>query len=180
MEHQVKTQNLKKYNAAYNFLMNNNISTVQQLEERVSALSSQANELITRINANTARAKQLQEMININENAKRLQPLIDKMNTIHWKGTRDKFQASHRTDIDLYYTSKRILKDVHHVSKVDISKWEEEQEALYQQEEKLSAEYRPLREMLNQLLNVQHCIGVARSDDRKKNQEKKKDQPRLG
>jgi hypothetical protein len=83
----------------------------------------------------------------------------------------------HQTDIDLYYTSKRILKDVHHVSKVDISKWEEEQEALYQQEEKLSAEYRPLREMLNQLLNVQHCIEAARSDDRKKNQEKKKDQP---
>lgn len=93
--------------------------------------------------------------------------------------TRDKFRASHQADIDLYCTSKCILKDVHRVSKVDISKWEEEQEALYQQEEKLSAEHRLLREMLNQLLNVQHCVEAGQSEERRKYQDKKREQPIL-
>ncbi|MBR5110092.1 MAG: MobA/MobL family protein [Clostridia bacterium] len=163
-----KTQNLKKYATAYNFLVNNNISTVAELEEQAKTLSSQLDALLAKMNANAARAKQLQDMINFGANVERLQPVIDEMNAIHWKGTRDKFRAKHQADVDLYYTSRRILKTTFGVTKIDVSAWEEEQKALQQQDENLSAKYKPIREMLDQMLNVKHCVEAAKRENERK------------
>ena len=175
-----KTQNLKKYNAAYYFLVNNSISTVAELEERVNALSSQTGELLSKMNANTTRAKQLQDMINLGTNAQRLQPLIEEMNAIHWKGTRDKFRANHKADIDLYYTSKRVLKANHGVTKIDLPSWEKEQKSLRQQDEELSAQYKSIRKTLDQLLNVRRCVEATKKEIEREISAKSKDIQRYG
>ena len=62
----------------------------------------------------------LDNMITFAEHIHRIQPIIDKMNAIHWKGSREKFQAAHQQEIDLYYTSQRILTEKHGVNKNDI------------------------------------------------------------
>ena len=152
-----KNQNFKRFVVAYNFLQENDLHTVEQLEEKVHQLSNETGTLLSRINANTAREKNLKEMILHGENVKRIQPLIDQMNAIHWKGKREKFRAVHQGEIDLYYASKRYLEQHHHVSEIIIPDWEKEQEQLREEREKLYAEYKPLRETLNELMNVKYC-----------------------
>ena len=156
-----KNQNFKRFVAAYNFLQENDLHTVEQLEERVHQLSLETDTLLSLINANAAREKKLKEMILRGENVKHIQPLIDQMNAIHWKGKREKFRAVHQGEIDLYYASKRYLEQYHHVMEPMIADWEKELEQLQQEHKKLYDEYKPLRETLNEMLNVKYCVEYA-------------------
>ena len=160
-----KNQNTKRFFAAHNFLQENDLHTVEQLKERVKNLSKETNDLLARVNANSARVKKLQDMIIFGTNVERIQPLIDKMNAIHWKGRREKFRAAHQGEIDLYYASKRILKQNHGVTKADIPAWQLEQDALREEEKVLSDEYKSLRERLQEMRNVQYCVEVAQRDE---------------
>lgn len=80
----------------------------------------------------------------------------------------------------LYNHSKRVLKDKFGETSLSVSAWQEKQIALRRQSEELSTQYKPICEKLDKVLNMQYCIEVARNDNRKKKQEKKKDQPILG
>ena len=57
---------------------------------------------------------------------------------------------------------KRVLKDTHGVKKIDIPAWQTEQKALRQQDEELSAQYKPIHEKVDQMLNVKHCLEIAK------------------
>ena len=160
-----KNQNTKRFFAAHSFLQENDLHTVEQLEERIKKLSKETDDLLAQVNANSARVKKLQDMINFGTNVQRIQPLIDQMNAIHWKGSREKFRAVHQGEIDLHYTSKRILKQNHGVTKVDILSWQQEQDALRREEKALTAEYKSLRERLQEMRNVQYCVEVAQRDE---------------
>ena len=174
-----KAGNLKKLAAAYSFLKANQIFTVEELERQTHELSAAVDGLAAQSKANTARIKQLDSMITFAEHIRRIQPIIDEMNAIHWKGRREKFQAAHQSDIDLYYTSQRILKEKHGVKKIDISGWKKEQAALRHEEEERTAQYKSLREKLDQMLNVKYWVETARHEEIKKQKEKKKEQPQL-
>ncbi|MBQ9262671.1 MAG: hypothetical protein IJ189_00500, partial [Clostridia bacterium] len=124
-----KIGNLKKFVDAFHFLKENQIFTVEELERQTHELSAAVDDLVAQSKANTGRIKQLDNMITFAEHIRRIQPIIDQMNAIHWKGSREKFRAAHRQDIDLYYTSQRILKEKHGVKKIDIPAWKKKQAA---------------------------------------------------
>ena len=157
-----KVGNLKKFMAAYNFLEENHIYSLDELESQIHALSDESDALLAQMRENNARMKKLDDMISFAGHIHRIQPIIDEMNAIHWKGRREKFRAAHERDIDLYYFSKRVLKDTHGVKKIDIPAWQTEQKALRQQDEELSAQYKPIHEKVDQMLNVKHCLEIAK------------------
>ncbi|MBQ9342962.1 MAG: hypothetical protein IJT99_02065, partial [Clostridia bacterium] len=142
-------------------------------------LSAAVDDLVAQSKANTARIKQLDNMITFAEHIHRIQPIIDQMNAIHWKGRREKFRVDHQDEIDLYYTSQRILKEKHGVKKIDIPGWKKEQVNLRQKEAARAAQYDPLREKLNQMLNVKRCIEEAKHEEWKKPQTRRKEQQGL-
>ncbi|MBQ9257130.1 MAG: hypothetical protein IJ181_08450, partial [Acidaminococcaceae bacterium] len=96
----------------------------------------------------------------------------------HWKGSREKFRAAHRQDIDLYYTSQRILKEKHGVKKIDIPAWKKKQAALRQKEEERVVQYKPLREKLDQMLNVKYCVETAKKHEQPVSEQQKAQQQR--
>ena len=174
-----KIGNLKKFVDAFHFLKENQIFTVEELERQTHELSAAVDALVAQSKASTTQIKQLDNMITFAEHIRRIQPVIDEMNGIHWKGRREKFRADHQDEIDLYYTFQRILKEKHGVKKIDIPGWKKEQATLRQEEAVRAAQYDPLREKLNQMLNVKHCIEEAKHEERKKQQSRKKDQPQI-
>ena len=118
-------------------------------------------------------------MITFAEHIRRIQPVIDEMNAIHWKGRREKFRTTHQQEIDLYSTSQRILKEKHGVKNIDIPGWKNEQAALRHEEEERAAQYKPLREKLDQMLNVKYCVETVRHGENDKRRNKNKTQPQL-
>ena len=172
-----KIGNLKKFVDAFHFLKENQIFTVEELNQQTHELSAAVDDLVAQSKSNAARIKQLDNMITFAEHIHRIQPIIDQMNAIHWKGRREKFQAAHQQEIELYYTSQRILKEKHGVKKIDIPGWKKEQTILRQEETIRVAQYDSLREKLNQMLNVKHCIEEVKHEERKKQRTRKKDEP---
>ena len=126
-------------------------------------------------------ASQLADVLHLSRSGayiRRIQPIIDQMNAIHWKGSREKFRTAHRQDIDLYYTSQRILKEKHGVEKIDISGWKQEQAALRQKEEERVVQYKPLRGKLDQMLNVKYCVETAKKHEQPVSEQQKAQQQR--
>jgi NADH dehydrogenase/NADH:ubiquinone oxidoreductase subunit G len=171
-----KAGNLKKLAAAYSFLNANQIFTVEELERQTRELSAAVDDLVAQSKASTARFKQLDNMITFAEHIRRIQPIIDEMNAIHWKGRREKFRAAQQQEIDLYYTSQRILKEKHGVKKIDIPGWKKEQAVLHQKEEERTAQNKPLREKLDQMLNVKYWVETAKREDQPRRERKTKQQ----
>ena len=66
----------------------------------------------------------------------------------------------------MYNNSKRYLEQHHHVTEIMIPAWEKEQEQLQQKQEKLSAEYKTLRNSLNELLNVRYCVEYVKKREK--------------
>ena len=174
-----KVGNLQRFVDAFHFLKENEVFTVKELDQQIHELFAAVDALVTQFKANTARIKQLDSMITFAEHIHHIQPIIDKMNSIYWKGSREKFRAAHEQEINLYYTSQHILKEKYNVKKIDIPAWKKEQTALRQEEAVRAAKYYPLRAKLNQMLNVKHCIEEVKHEERKKQQPRKKNQPQI-
>ena len=174
-----KIGNLKKFVDAFHFLKENQIFTVEELERQTHELSAAVDDLVAQSKASTARIKQLDNMITFAEHIRRIQPIIDEMNAIQWKGHREKFRSAHQQEIDLYYTSQRILKEKHGVKKIDIPGWKKEQAVLHQKEEERTAQYKPLREKLDQMMSVKYCVETVRHGENDKRRNKNKSQPQL-
>ena len=149
---------------------------MEELERQTHELSAAVDDLVAQSKDSTARIKQLDNMITFAEHIRRIQPIIDEMNAIHWKVRREKFRAAHQQEIDLYYTSQCILKEKHGVKKIDIPVWKKEQAVLHQREEERTAQYKPLREKLDQMLNVKYWVETAKREDQPRRERKTKQQ----
>lgn len=169
-----KIGNLKKFVDAFHSLKENQIFTVEELENQLHSLSAESDAILARMRENSARLKQLDNMIALAQHIKRIQPIIDEMNAIHWKGRREKYKAAHQDEIDLYNNSKRVMKDNFGVTSLSVSTWQEEQKTLRRQNEELSTEYRPIREKVDKMLNVQHCVETARNANRSRQSNRQK------
>ena len=65
------------------------------------------------------------------------------------------------------------------MKKIDISGWKKEQAALRHEEEERSAQYKSLREKLDQMLNVKYWVETAKHEEAMKRKVKIKEQPQL-
>lgn len=93
-----KGKNLKEFAEAVNYLMENKLLTLEALESRLSAVSTEFDTLSDTMKAKSARMKELQELIRQAENYKRLKPVYDELKGIKWKKQREKFETAHDAD----------------------------------------------------------------------------------
>ena len=150
--------NLKEFAEAVNYLMENKLLTLEALESRLSAVSTEFDTLSDTMKAKSARMKELQELIRQAENYKRLKPVYDELNGIKWKKQREKFETAHDADLRLFYTARRILKEKLDRKPITLAAWKQEYDRLQAEYAKLSPQYKPLREDLMKMRRVQYCV----------------------
>ena len=153
-----KGKNLKEFAEAVNYLMENKLLTLEALESRLSAVSTEFDTLSDTMKAKSARMKELQELIRQAENYKRLKPVYDELNGIKWKKQREKFETAHDADLRLFYTARRILKEKLDRKPITLAAWKQEYDRLQAEYAKLSPQYKPLREDLMKMRRVQYCV----------------------
>ena len=88
-----RTGNLKEFNAIYNYLMENKLYSVEELEKRLAAVSTEFDALSAAQKARSARMKELQELLRQAEHYERTKPIFQEMNKIPWKDKREKFRG---------------------------------------------------------------------------------------
>nr|WP_287715490.1 MobQ family relaxase [Blautia sp.] len=154
----IRGKNLKEFSETVNYLMENKILSLHELESRLSAVSAEFDALSGSMKEKSARMKELQELIRQGENYKRLKPVYDELNGIKWKKQREKFETDHDADLRLFYTARRILKENLGGRPVPLNAWKQEYDRLKREYAELSPQYKPLREDLMKMRRVQYHV----------------------
>ena len=96
-----KIGNLKEFNEICNYLMQNNLTTPEQLHERVSALSDRIDTLKSTLSGKSDRMKELDELLCMVQFYAEGKPVADKLATIKWKGRREQFMSENENALRL-------------------------------------------------------------------------------
>ena len=80
-----RTGNLKQFAEAVNYLTENKLLTLEDLQERLSSVNEEFEALSDSMKKKSARIKELQELIREGENYQRLKPVHTELNNIKFK-----------------------------------------------------------------------------------------------
>ena len=100
-----RTGNLKQFAETVNYLTENKLLTLEDLQERLSSVSEEFEALSGSMKKKSARIKELQELIREGENYQRLKPVHTELNNIKFKKQREKFETSHDAELRLFYAA---------------------------------------------------------------------------
>lgn len=107
-----KVGNLQSLINETEFLSERKIYSVADLERYVSSASSRNSDLADQIRKGSERISKLKDVLHHAENYHRYKTVVDELNTIKFKGKREKFQAEHSNELTMFYMAKRVLKEV--------------------------------------------------------------------
>ena len=153
-----KGNNLKEFSETVNYLTENEILTLEELEARLSSVSAKFDTLSDSMKSKSARMNELQELIRLGENYQRTKPVYDELNGIKWKRQREIFGTSNDTDLRMFYTARRIIKEKLGDKPIDLNAWKWEYDRLRKEYAALSPQHRPLREELLKIQRVQYYV----------------------
>lgn len=107
-----KVGNLQSLINETEFLSERKIYSIADLESFVSSASARNSDLADQIRKDSERISKLKDALRHAENYRRYKPVVDELNTIKFKGKREKFQAEHNSELTMFYMAKRVLKEV--------------------------------------------------------------------
>ena len=157
-----KTGNLQKFADTVNYLTEQKLYTVDDLEARVTSHNERIEELKANMNSKQARMKELQDLLEQAGRYRELKPIHSQMNAIHRQGQREKFKAAHEGELRQFYMARRKLKD-HFTTegKLPLTKWKTEYGKLQQKYQEEYTAYKPIREDLMKLYQVKSVVDSA-------------------
>ena len=156
-----RTGNLKQFAEAVNYLTENKLLTLEDLQERLSSVSEEFEALSGSMKKKSARIKELQELIRDGENYQRLKPVHTELNNIKFKKQREKFETSHDAELRLFYAARRILNEKLDGKPIALKAWKQEYAQLKTEYAELSPQHKPLREEVIRLRQVQNAVDTA-------------------
>lgn len=160
-----KLGNLKDFSKAINYLTEQQLHTLADLEGKVTSVSDRVDALKGTMDSKGKRVKGLDELLRYAEMYGKTLPVFEEMSSIKFKGRRETFKASHDSELRQYYMAKRKLTPYFtETGKLPLKSWRNEQDQLRQEQAQDYEAYKPLREELTQLLKVRHCTEIAQRD----------------
>ena len=170
-----KVGNLQKFADTVNYLTEQKLYTVDDLEARVTSHSERIEELKASMGGKRERMEELKDLLEQAERYRERKPIHDQMNAIHRQGQRDKFKAAHEGELRQFYMARRKL-EPHFTQegRLPLAKWRAEYGQLQQAYQEEYAAYKPIREDLMKLYQVKSVVDSA-SRQQEQTQAKRRD-----
>ena len=165
-----KVGNLKRMTEVINYLRDNHLLTVDELQSRLSALDASFETLKGSMRAKSKRMEQLRELIRSAEIYHRLNPIHDELNSFKWKKQREKYKSSHDFELRQFYAVRRILINELKGEPINVKEWQREYNDLRAEYAGLRAQYNPLKRELAKLRMVRYQVDRV-IGDREPNQQ---------
>ena len=123
---------MKQMNKACNYLMENNITTPEELEALLAKKEKSLAGKDKDIEDLKQKAADYRDLIMALDNYEKYKPIFDQSQKIHFKGKREQFQKEHRKELNQYHKAKRILEPYFVEGSMDAARavWEEKIEAI--------------------------------------------------
>ena len=166
-----KIGNLKELNEICNYLMQNNLTTPEELRERVSVLSDRIDTLKSSMRGKSDRMKELDELLRMVQFYTEGKPVADKLATIKWKGKREQFMSENENALRLYHMAERKLKPYFKDGKLPIAAWRKERAQLEQEYRDIQTELSPLHADAKKLWAIHYNIYEVQHEQERQNAE---------
>ena len=164
-----KIGNLKEFNEIVNYLMENKLTTPEELQERVSALSGRIDILKCDLRGKTERMKELDELLRMVQFYTEGKPISDKLATIKWKGKREQFMSENENALRLYHMAERKLKPYFKDGKLPITAWCKERDRLEQEYKTEQAELSPIYAEVKKLWQIKYKVEQVIHEQERQN-----------
>ncbi len=172
-----KISNLKEMNETFNYLRENGIYTLADLESRVESHQTTVDGLKATLDSQTVRMKEIRSLFDYAETYKRMKPVFDGLQKIKFNRPREKYKAEHADELKMFYTARRKLTEEFADSKIDMKKLSAEYARLEQTHDTTYAKFKSVRDDLQRLWRVKVNIDTATRFNERTEREKLQNRP---
>ena len=172
-----KLNNLKEMNETFNYLRENGIATLADLESRVQTHQTTVDSLKATLDSQNARMKAIRSLSDDSDTFKRLKPVFAGLQKIKFDKPRAAYKAAHEAELKQFYAARRRLSQEFPDGKVDMKKLSEEYSTLEQTHSETYAQFKTIREDLQRLWSVKSKIDTARSFHERTEEQTLQNQP---
>ena len=164
-----KNANLQRYAEAFSFLQSKNLYTVDDLESTLHAMQDKIDTLKKSASAKQVRIKELDELLRMVDYYKSGKPAADKLKSIRFEKSRQKYKAEHDNELRTFYMAERKLKPHFKDGKLPITAWRREREQLEQEYKDIQTELSPLHADAKKLWAIHYNIYEVQHEQERQN-----------
>lgn len=164
-----KNANLQRYAEAFSFLQSKNLYTVDDLDNALHAMQDKIDTLKKSASSKQARIKEVDELLRMVDYYKSGKPAADKLKSIRFEKSRQKYKSEHDNELRTFYMAERKLKPHFKDGKLPITAWRREQEQLEQEYRDIQTELSPLHADVKKLWAIHYNIYEAQHEQKRQN-----------
>ncbi|HQO41861.1 MAG TPA: MobQ family relaxase [Bacillota bacterium] len=170
-----KVGNLKNASALRSYLTAHNLTTVDDLMDYMRTLDAKIDSLKAASKSKSERIKEVDDLLRMTEYYAEGKPVYNKMNSIKFKGGREKYQHENEAVLRRFYMAQQKLKPfLSSEGKLPITPWRKELASLKQEYEALQIEMKPIYAEVKQLWTIRYT--AERALDKQRRQDKSQTQ----
>ena len=164
-----KNANLQRYAEAFNFLQSKNLYTVDDLETTLHSMQDKIDTLKKSASAKQSRIKEVNELLRMVDYYKSGKPAADKLKSIRFEKSRQKYKDEHDDELRTFYMAERKLKPYFKDGKLPITAWCREREQLEQEYRDIQTELSPLHADAKKLWAIHYNIYEVQHEQERQN-----------
>ena len=164
-----KNANLQRYAEAFSFLQSKNLYTVDDLENTLHAMQNKIDTLKKSASAKQSRIKELDELFRMAQYYVDGQPVADKLRSIRFEKSRQKYKSEHDDTLRTFYMAERKMKPYFKDGKLPITAWRREREQLEQEYRNIQSDLSPLHADAKKLWAIHYSIYEVQHEQERQN-----------
>ena len=164
-----KNANLQRYAETFSFLQSKNLYTVDDLDNALHAMQDKIDTLKKSTSSKQARIKEVDELLRMVDYYKSGKPAADKLKSIRFEKSRQKYKAEHDDELRTFYMAERKLKPHFKDGKLPIAAWRREREQLEQEYKDIQTELSPLHADVKRLWAIHYNIYEVQHEQERQN-----------
>ena len=161
--------NLKKFSEAVNYLKAKQLYTTDDLDAALHAMQGEIDTLKKSASGKQTRIKELDELLRMADYYKAGKPVADKLKTIRFEKSRQKYKAEHDEELQLFYMAERKMKGNSVEGKLPVAAWHKEKSRLETEYRDLQQELTPLYADVKKLWAIHYNIYEVQHEQERQN-----------
>ena len=166
-----KNANLQRYAEAFSFLQSKNLYTVDDLDNALHAMQDKIDTLKKSASTKQSRIKEVNELLRMVDYYKSGKPAADKLKSIRFEKSRQKYKSEHDNELRTFYMAERKLKPYFKDGKLPITAWRKERAQLEQEYRDIQTELSPLHADAKKLWAIHYNIYEVQHEQERQNAE---------
>ena len=161
--------NLKKLSEAVSYLEAKGLYTADDLDTALHTMQSKIDTLKKTASGKQTRIKELDELLRMADHYKAGKPVADKLKTIRFEKSRQKYKSEHDEELRLFYMAERKLTPYFKDGKLPITAWRKERERSEQEYKDTQTELAPLYADVKKLWAIHYNIYEVQHEQERQN-----------